>query len=35
MNICITPNSIKLFGAYINKQLDNQVTIDKSAENLL
>ena len=35
MNICITPNSIKLFGAYINKQLETQVTIDKSAENLL
>ena len=35
MNICITPDSIKLFGAYINKRLPEQLTKEKTAEALL
>jgi predicted NAD-dependent protein-ADP-ribosyltransferase YbiA (DUF1768 family) len=35
MNICITPNSIKLFGTYINRKLSEQLTPEKTAEALL
>ena len=35
MNICITPNSIKLFGSFINRRLSDQLSIDKTAEALL
>ena len=35
MNICITPDSIKLVGAYINRKLPEIVTSDKSAKQIL
>lgn len=35
MNICITPNSIKLFGSYISRKLPEYLTQDKTAEALL
>ena len=35
MNICITPESIKLFGSYVNRKLADRLTNDKSAEALL
>lgn len=35
MNICITPESIKLFGSYVNRKLGDRLTNDKTAEALL
>jgi len=35
MNICITPESIKLFGSFINRKLGERLTNDKSGEALL
>jgi ribosomal protein S17 len=35
MNICITPESIKLFGSFINRKLESRLTNDKSGEALL
>ena len=35
MNICITPNSIKLFGSYISRKLPEYLTPEKTAEALL
>ncbi len=35
MNICITPESIKLFGSFINRKLGDRLTNDKSGEALL
>ena len=35
MNICITPESIKLFGSYINRKLGDRLTNDKTAEALM
>ncbi len=35
MNICITPNSIKLFGSYISRKLPEYLTSEKTAEALL
>lgn len=35
MNICITPDSIKLVGAYINKKLPQVITNNKSANEIL
>ena len=35
MNVCITPESIKLFSAYFKKEIPNQFTNDISANALL
>ena len=35
MNVCITPESIKLFSAYFKREIPNQFTNDISANALL
>lgn len=35
MKVCITPNSLKLFGTYVNRQLGSQLTEDKDVKSLM